>query len=65
MKEDSRSIDDFVALDFSFQVDSDNDDDASMNEGDNHKLNQKLDDILYLTSAFMTMKCEELISSHQ
>lgn len=65
MKEDSDSLEDFVAIEFSFQVDSDNDDDNPMSKGDYRKLNQKLDDILSQSSTLMTTKFEELLSLHQ
>lgn len=43
MKEHSESNDDFVATNFTFQVESDDDDDAPITKGDFHKLNKKLD----------------------
>lgn len=40
-------------------------DDAPMTKGDYRMLNQRLYDILSRSFAFMTIKCEELITSHQ
>ncbi|CAH1437431.1 unnamed protein product [Lactuca virosa] len=65
MKDDSESNDEFVATDFSFHVESDDDDDAPMTKGDFRKLNKKLDEILSQSSTLLNMKYGELISSHQ
>ncbi|CAH1434009.1 unnamed protein product [Lactuca virosa] len=65
MKDDSESIDEFMAFDFVFQVESDHEYDyVPMTKGDFCMLNKKLDEILSQASTFINTKYDEILSFH-